>query len=103
MGAWLSLDPSVAQQLDDGDKLAQSLKEKNEAELKVLDDKITDAEQNQGETELSDALRAKASYLAKIGEKVCVLPLLCWARLDLRSLRDCFHRHVRNERWRRTS
>ena len=75
MGAWLSLDPSVAQQLDGGDKLAQSLKEKNEAELKLLEDKITDAEQNQGETELSDALRAKASYLAKIGEKVRGLPL----------------------------
>ncbi|KAJ3087509.1 26S proteasome non-ATPase regulatory subunit 6, partial [Quaeritorhiza haematococci] len=41
----------------------------NEAELKRLDDKIEDAEKNLGETDISDALIAKAQYLAKIGEK----------------------------------
>jgi hypothetical protein len=35
-----------------------------------MDDKIQDAIDNLGETEHSDALIAKANYLAKIGEKV---------------------------------
>ncbi|KAJ3115459.1 26S proteasome non-ATPase regulatory subunit 6 [Phlyctochytrium bullatum] len=42
----------------------------NEAELKRLEDKLNDAETNLGETDISDALIAKADYLAKIGEKV---------------------------------
>ncbi len=33
------------------------------------DEKIKDAEKNQGESELRDALLAKAEYLTKIGEK----------------------------------
>merc|ERR1712193_199837 len=41
----------------------------NEAELKVLDEKIKDAEENLGESELREALLAKAEYLTKIGDK----------------------------------
>ncbi|KAI8850264.1 26S proteasome subunit RPN7-domain-containing protein [Chytridium lagenaria] len=41
----------------------------NEAELKRLEDKLNDAQQNLGETDISDALIAKADYLSKIGEK----------------------------------
>ncbi len=33
------------------------------------DEKIADAEKNQGESELRDALLAKAEYLTKIGMK----------------------------------
>ena len=33
------------------------------------DEKIKDAEKNQGESELRDALLAKSEYLTKIGEK----------------------------------
>lgn len=51
------------------DTLLPSLKSKNEEELKRLKEKFEDAEANLGETELSDALRAKATYLARIGEK----------------------------------
>jgi 26S proteasome regulatory subunit N7 len=42
----------------------------NEAELKRLDEKIEDAQTNLGETDISDALLAKAEYLSKIGDKV---------------------------------
>lgn len=71
MAPWLAQDSFLSSQLDDSNsKLYNELKVKNEDELKKLQDKIEDAETNLGETELSDALRAKASYLAKIGEKV---------------------------------
>lgn len=74
MAPWLASDSLLSSQIDDGNQgtLYKQLKSKNEQELKKLQDKIEDAETNLGETELSDALRAKASYLAKIGEKVCI-------------------------------
>ncbi|KAJ3290824.1 26S proteasome non-ATPase regulatory subunit 6 [Borealophlyctis nickersoniae] len=46
-----------------------SLTAANEAELKRLDEKLEDAEKNLGETDISDALIAKAEYLSKIGDK----------------------------------
>lgn len=52
----------------DQTKLA-SMKEKNAAKLAELDAKIKDAQENLGETEVRDALRAKADYLAFIGDK----------------------------------
>lgn len=72
MAPWLASDPLLSSQIDNGNQgtLHKQLKTKNDEELKKLQDKIEDAETNLGETELSDALRAKASYLAKIGEKV---------------------------------
>lgn len=48
----------------------QSLQTKNKDELATLDETLEDARTNLGESEISDALRAKALYLAKIGEKV---------------------------------
>ncbi|KAI9475659.1 MAG: 26S proteasome subunit RPN7-domain-containing protein [Benjaminiella poitrasii] len=42
---------------------------KNQEELKSFDDKAVDAEQNQGETEVNEALLAKAEYYTKIGDK----------------------------------
>lgn len=50
--------------------LLQKMKDANEKELKTLDEKIEDAEQNLGESEVRDALLAKAEYLCKIGDKV---------------------------------
>ncbi len=44
--------------------------ENNKEELKKLDEKLEDAEQNLGETEISDALLAKAEFFTKIGDKV---------------------------------
>ncbi|KAF7727426.1 26S proteasome non-ATPase regulatory subunit 6 [Apophysomyces ossiformis] len=41
----------------------------NTEELQKFDDKVKDAEQNMGETEVNDALLGKADYYAKIGDK----------------------------------
>ncbi|KAJ3196247.1 26S proteasome non-ATPase regulatory subunit 6 [Irineochytrium annulatum] len=49
--------------------LMKEAKTKNQEELKRLEDKINDAQTNLGETDISDALIAKAQYLAQIGEK----------------------------------
>lgn len=48
---------------------------KNEEELKRLDEKAKNAEQNEGETEVNEALLAKADYYAKIGDKVYVISI----------------------------
>lgn len=47
--------------------LIASLREKNKAELERLETKLTDARTNLGESEVSDALRERAAYLARIG------------------------------------
>ena len=55
------------------DKLKSALKAKNETTLAEMEVKIKDALENLGETEYSDALTAKAHYLARIGENVSFL------------------------------
>lgn len=42
----------------------------NEAELKKLDERLEEAKKTEGETEISDALKARANYLTRIGHKV---------------------------------
>lgn len=49
--------------------LLAELEAKNSAELESISAKLLDAETNLGETEISDALKAKAAYLARIGDK----------------------------------
>lgn len=49
--------------------LLKKMKDENEIQLKKLDETLQDAEQNLGETEVRDALLAKAEYLSKIGDK----------------------------------
>lgn len=45
------------------------MKEANQKKFKELDEKQKDAEENLGETEIRDALYARAEYLTKIGDK----------------------------------
>ncbi|BGP31656.1 proteasome regulatory particle subunit [Rhodotorula toruloides] len=45
------------------------LQQRNKDELARLDAKLEDAKTNLGETEISDVLRERATYLARIGEK----------------------------------
>lgn len=45
------------------------MKEKTEEHLKELDNKITDAEENLGETDVRDACLEKAQYLLDIGDR----------------------------------
>ncbi|RHZ81159.1 hypothetical protein Glove_123g34 [Diversispora epigaea] len=49
--------------------LLAKYQEINKKELQELDEKLQDAEKNLGETEISDALLAKAEYFSKIGDK----------------------------------
>lgn len=49
--------------------LVASMKAKNAGKLTELDAKLKDAEENLGETEVKDALLAKAEYLAGIGDR----------------------------------
>ena len=70
MGPFLESLPSSLNLGTSTDPLLASIKVKNEAELKKLDEKIEDAKTNLGETEISEALKAKATYLARIGSKV---------------------------------
>lgn len=105
MAPWLASDSLLSSQIDNGNgnqgTLYKQLKSKNDEELKKLQDKIEDAQTNLGETELSDALRAKASYLAKIGEKVgatihtdmraCRSRVLCFALHNARANDKLIH------------
>ncbi|XP_068451320.1 26S proteasome non-ATPase regulatory subunit 6 [Clinocottus analis] len=52
----------------DGDLLSK-MKKANEDELKRLDDVLEDAEKSLGESEIRDAMMAKAEYLIRIGDK----------------------------------
>lgn len=50
--------------------LLSKMKKENEDELKRLDDVLEDAEKNLGESEIRDAMMARAEYLIRIGDKV---------------------------------
>lgn len=52
--------------------LLKKMKAENEEALKKLDDRLKDAEENLGETEISDTLLARAEHFARIGDKVRV-------------------------------
>lgn len=52
--------------------LISRLEEKNKIELDKLQAKLADAESELGESEVSEVLRLKAYYLARIGDKVRV-------------------------------
>ncbi|KAL8595136.1 hypothetical protein ACOMHN_013809 [Nucella lapillus] len=55
------------------EKLLTLMKTANEEKLKKLDEAIEDAEKNLGETEIRDAMLAKAEFLSKIGDKAGAL------------------------------
>jgi len=52
--------------------LLSTLESANTAELLKLDERLAEAEKTEGESEISDALKARANYLTKIGDKVCL-------------------------------
>lgn len=53
--------------------LLSKMKKSNEEELKRLDDVLEDAEKNLGESEIRDAMMARAEYLIRIGDKESAL------------------------------
>lgn len=50
--------------------LIDTLTAKNEKQLSDFDEKLKDAEENLGDSEVSELLRSKAMYMTRIGEKV---------------------------------
>jgi 26S proteasome regulatory subunit N7 len=51
-------------------ELLDSMETQNKEELQKIEDRLTEAEKTEGESEIADALRAKATYLTRIGNKV---------------------------------
>lgn len=51
------------------EELLKQMEKENEEELEKLDKRLKDAEETEGESEIGDALKAKAIYLTKIGER----------------------------------
>lgn len=50
--------------------LIKSLEEKNAKEIEAIDAKLKTAEENEGDSEISELLRQKAMYYVRIGDKV---------------------------------
>ncbi|TFK37086.1 26S proteasome subunit RPN7-domain-containing protein [Crucibulum laeve] len=55
-------------------ELLASMEAANKAQLEKLDVRLEEAEKIEGETEISEALRARADYLTRIGDKERALP-----------------------------
>ena len=52
--------------------LLEKMEKANKEELDKLDERLAEAEKTEGEMEIADALRARANYLTRIGDKVGV-------------------------------
>ena len=50
--------------------LLEKMEKENEEELKKLDERLQEAEKQEGEMEISDALKARANFFTRIGDKV---------------------------------
>jgi 26S proteasome regulatory subunit N7 len=64
----LSSGPSPLLPLDQ--ELLTKMEEANQTELDTLSTKLAEAEKTEGESEVSDILRARATYLTRIGDFV---------------------------------
>lgn len=53
-------------------KLVDGLKASNDETIKQLDDKVKDAEENLGETEIREAYLARADFYCRIGDRVII-------------------------------
>lgn len=51
--------------------LLEEMEKANDEELKKLDERLAEAEKTEGESEISDALKARANHLTRIGDSVC--------------------------------
>jgi 26S proteasome regulatory subunit N7 len=58
------------------ESLLEKMENVNKEALDKLDQRLAEAEKTEGESEISDALRAKANYFTRIGDKVKCLTLL---------------------------
>lgn len=78
MGTWYrSLTSATgAGNIPPNEELLKKLEATNTEALAKLDTRLKEAEETEGESEISDALRARANYLTKIGDKVGVCYLV---------------------------
>jgi 26S proteasome regulatory subunit N7 len=60
----------------DNSQLIETLEEKNRKTLEEFERKLKDAEENLGESEISELLRSKAMYYCRIGDKEKSIPAL---------------------------
>ena len=49
----------------------ESLEKANKEELNKLEEKLEEAKKQEGESDIADALKAKANYYTKMADKVC--------------------------------
>lgn len=62
----------------DKTELIQKLEEKNKEQVEEYDRKLKDAEENEGDSEISELLRNKAMYFVRIGDKVGLRLVVWW-------------------------
>lgn len=62
----------------DKTELIQKLEEKNKQQVEEYDGKLKDAEENEGDSEISELLRNKAMYFVRIGDKVGLRFVVWW-------------------------
>jgi 26S proteasome regulatory subunit N7 len=60
---------SSALKLKSDPALLEQMEKTNKEELDKLDQRLAEAEKTEGESEISDALKARANYLTRIGDK----------------------------------
>ena len=56
--------------LQKDEAIINDLKKQSEEKMATFAEKLKDAQENQGETEVADALHAQAAFLAQMGHKV---------------------------------
>jgi 26S proteasome regulatory subunit N7 len=81
MGPYYKSVTSASNILPLDKSLLAEMEAANEEELKKLDERLAEAEKIEGESEISDALKARANYLTRIGDKVRFLFLHHFPRL----------------------
>ena len=72
MGPYYRIITSSSSLLPLDQSLLDSMEKDNMEELKKLDDRLAEAEKTEGESEISDALKAKANHFTRIGDKVLI-------------------------------
>ncbi len=63
--------------------ILESLENANKEELAKLDERVAEAEKQEGESDIADALKARANYLTKIGDKVYTRSYCYMSHLEL--------------------
>lgn len=69
MAPYYKVITSNSSVLEPDPDLLETMVKANEEQMKKLDERLQEAEKTEGESEISDALKARANYLTKIGDK----------------------------------